>query len=109
MMSYPQVLRNNNLGDEYVTFTVPNSRIAKKVHRDQKRTESLRVQVAAKALKSKYREVLLLFDKYYLEASVHAGNSELKINLFTSLTKQDFIDAGIAWKPFCNKSSTIFI
>ena len=81
-MSYPQLLRDSNPKNDYVTFSVPNHRLVRKIVHDSEEEENLRIQVSGKALTTKIEELALLFSKYNLEASPIEGSNEMRVRLF---------------------------
>ena len=80
-MSYPQLLGENNIDDSFVTFSVPNRRIVRKIERDSENKDNLHIQTCAKSLTNKISELALLFSKFDLEASAR-GPNEVCVRLF---------------------------
>ncbi|KAF2194736.1 hypothetical protein K469DRAFT_706220 [Zopfia rhizophila CBS 207.26] len=80
-MSYPQLLHDSDPKKDYVTFSVPNHRVARKIMNDAEYEENLRIQVSGKALSVKVEELAALFSKYNVEASPIEGHNELRVKL----------------------------
>ncbi|KAF2680642.1 hypothetical protein K458DRAFT_392686 [Lentithecium fluviatile CBS 122367] len=81
-MSYPQLLRDSDPLRDYVTFSVPNQHVIRKIINDSEDEETLRKKVIGKALTSRLDEIFSLFRKYNLETSQVEGHHELRIRLF---------------------------
>lgn len=81
-MSFPQLLPDSDPGKDYVTFSVPNERVVKKIVRDSDEVENLRVKAASQSLTDRIKELALLFSKYNLEASPIEDRNEVLVRLF---------------------------
>jgi hypothetical protein len=81
-MSYPSLLVDKQPSSNFVTFSVPNRRVVRKIELDSDVEEHLHIQVCAKALSGKVQELAVLFSKFDLEASPIEGRNEIRVRLF---------------------------
>ncbi|KAK7179089.1 hypothetical protein PSPO01_14872 [Paraphaeosphaeria sporulosa] len=81
-MSYPGLLPGNDPKRNYVTFSVPNHRVFRKIIKNLEDDEHLRVKVSGKALEKRMDEVATLFERFEIESSPIEGHQELRVRLF---------------------------
>jgi len=81
-MSYPQLLPDSNPAKDYVSFSVPNKRVVRKIARDFDQEENLRVQVLSKALTNTIDELAFLFSKCELEVFPAESRNETRVILY---------------------------
>ena len=82
VMSYPQLFHSGVLSSEYVTFSVPNARVVRKIANDSDLEDNLRRKVFGMALTPRIEELAFLFSLYRLEVSPMEGRSETMVRLF---------------------------
>jgi hypothetical protein len=82
VMSYPQLFCDSVPSDDYVTFSVPNARVVRKIVNDSDMEDDLRRNVFGKALTPMIEELAFLFSLYQLEVSPINGRSEAMVRLF---------------------------
>ncbi|KAF9733721.1 hypothetical protein PMIN03_012947 [Paraphaeosphaeria minitans] len=81
-MSYPSLLPGNDSKRNYVTFSVPNHKVIRKIIRNLEDDEHLRVKVSGKALEKRLDEVATLIERFDIESSPIEGHQELRVRLF---------------------------
>jgi hypothetical protein len=81
-MSYPQILPDSDPAKDYVSFSVPNKRVVRKIARDFNQDEDLRVQVLSRALTNYIDELALLFSRFELDVSPADSRNESRVVLY---------------------------
>jgi hypothetical protein len=81
-MSYPQLLPDSDPAKDYVTFSVPNQHIVRKIEHDSDNEDNLRIQVFSKALIRRVDELAHLLTKYNVEAVPVDNRYEILVKLF---------------------------
>ncbi|PSN59584.1 hypothetical protein BS50DRAFT_656775 [Corynespora cassiicola Philippines] len=80
-MSYPQVLADSSPQDDYVTFSIPNYFVLRKIARHSEQEENLRVKAAGNVLLENMDEISLLLSKFHLDTAPVKGRNELRVRL----------------------------
>ncbi|KAF2257702.1 hypothetical protein CC78DRAFT_599266 [Lojkania enalia] len=93
-MSYPQLLCDNDLQKDYVTFSVPDHCVARKIRDDAEDDLNLRKRVAGKTLLNKLYELIELFENLNLEASPIEGRCEVQVKLCVRYATSDHPSSG---------------
>ncbi|KAF1971145.1 hypothetical protein BU23DRAFT_570145 [Bimuria novae-zelandiae CBS 107.79] len=81
-MSYPGLLPDSDPKKDYVTFSVPNHKVIRRITKNLEDDENLRVQVSGKVLGKKLDEIAILFKRYEIESSPIEGHQELRVRLY---------------------------
>jgi hypothetical protein len=81
-MSYPNTLRGSDPSDGFVTFSIPNSRIIKKIFHDSEEDDDLRRKVSGNLLIIRVAELAHIFQNYDIEASPIQGSHEHRVRLY---------------------------
>lgn len=81
-MSYPGLLPDSDPKKDYVTFSIPNHKVIRKIIRNSEDHEHLRLQISGKASGKLLDEIALLFATCEIESSPIRGRQELRVRLF---------------------------
>ena len=82
VMSYPNLLPGSDAKRNYVTFSVPNYKVVRKIVDDSEEEEDLRKKVSGRSLEKNLTEIATLFKNYEIESAPIAGHQELQVRLF---------------------------